>query len=192
LSGGADLKALNVELLDKRSVYRTPVIVLAMCIVIIAIEVLVIKANIAILAGAFAYVLRWAVPMLAAYFLSGCRCGDGPFFMTTGGFLGAVGALIGAGLGLLFQGMIIANVPVDDGLVAYVVSMIPYLVFATLGSFSATYRWHARDLEIVWGDEYGSEVGKTSVEKFMARAGPPPQPPKTRSGKRTPKKKSKG
>jgi hypothetical protein len=181
LSEETDLGALNVELLDKRSVYRTPVIVLVMCAIIIAVELVALKANLGFLLGASAYALRLALPMLAVYFLSGCRCGDGPFYMTTGGFLGAVGALIGGAFGSLVQGMVIANVKLDDTMLAYMASLMPYLIFATLGSFAATYRWHSRDLEIVWGDEYGSEVGRTATEKLQARAAPPP---KRTSGKK--------
>lgn len=175
MSAGVELSELNVELMDKRSVYRTPVLVAIVCAITIGIEAVGLKANLSLLVGASVYVLRFALPLLAAYFLSGCRCGDGPFFMTTGGFLGAVGALVGAGLGLMLQGMILTGTKFDDALVAYVVSMVPYLVFATIGSFAATYRWHGRDLEIVWGDEYGSEVGRTATEKLLARAAPPPK-----------------
>ena len=186
MSEETDLGALNVELLDKRSVYRTPVLVLVACAVTIGIEAVALKANLGFLVGASIYVLRFALPMIVAYFLSGCRCGDGPFYMTTGGFLGAIGALIGGGFGLLFQGFVITSASFDDAMLAYVASMMPYLAFATLGSFAATYRWHSRDLEIVWGEEYGSEVGRTAAEKLQARASPPPKKTKGKKVKRIP------
>jgi len=167
-----DLAALNIELMDKRSVYQTPMVVLIASAIAVGIEAIALQFNLAILLGASIYVLRFALPMFAAYFLSGCRCGDGPFYMTTGGFLGAVGALVGGGIGLLLQGMILSISWFPTAMVAYIASMTPYILLSTLASFGVTYRWHSKNLEIVWSERYGSETGRTALEKLRARLYP--------------------
>lgn len=151
----------------------TAIIVLVMCLIDIGLEVAAVVAGSAMLAGAAWYVLRFALPMLGAYFFSGCRCGDGPFFLTTGGFLGAVGALIGAGMGLMFQNTVLAAMRGADPLAVMVLSFTPYVVLTVLGAFAASYRWHSHNLEILWGDDYGAETGRTALEKLRARMGPP-------------------
>jgi hypothetical protein len=159
----------SLDLLDRQSPIRTGAAGFAGALVVFGVESIAFLTGSTLLFGASFFVLRLAVPMLLVWFFSGCRCGDGPFYLTTGGLMGAIGALIGAGVSLLVQSFALGGSPTAAG---YFLTMGFYVLLTGLGAFSLSSRYHSQSREIVWGEEYGSEVGRTAVEKFMARAKP--------------------
>ena len=160
----------NLDRLDRQSPLITGGVAFAGALAVFAFEyVSLFVIGSAVLFGASAFVLRLAVPMLLVWFFSGCRCGDGPFYMTTGGLMGAVGALVGGGLALAIQAFTLGPAPTPGG---YFITMGFYVFLAGLGAAALSGRYHQQSREIVWGDEYGSEVGRSAVEKFRARMKP--------------------
>ena len=89
-------------------------------------------------------------------------------------------ALVGGGLALAIQAFTLGPNPTPGG---YFMTMGFYVFLAGLGAAALSGRYHQQSREIVWGDEYGSEVGRTAVDKFRARTGPAAVAPKARKKK---------